>query len=61
MNETTNWLKTNADYLSFNRIEKDNDIPQGTLRKVVKGERPLPAKWMPAITALQKRMCGGSK
>ena len=61
MIEIVNWLKSNAEYLSFNRIEKDNGIPQGTLRKVVKGERPLPSKWLPVLTALQKRMCGGSK
>ena len=61
MNEITNWLIKNKDVLSFNSIEAKFNIPQGTLGKVVKGTRPLPKKWIPVLTALQKQMCGGAK
>lgn len=61
MNEITNWLTDNKDVLSFNSIEAKYGIPQGTLSKVVKGTRPLPKKWIPVLTALQKQMCGGAK
>jgi len=56
-----NWLTQNKDVLSFNSIESKYGIPQGTLSKVVKGTRPLPKKWIPVLTALQKQMCGGAK
>ena len=59
--EISNWLRLNQEELSFNRIEEKNGIPQGTLSKVVKGTRPLPSKWIPVLTAVQKRMCGGKK
>jgi hypothetical protein len=57
----TNWLTQNKDALSFNWIEGNYGIPQGTLSKVVKGTRPLPKKWVEPITALKKQMCGGEK
>ena len=57
----TNWLTENKGVLSFNSIEVKGRIPQGTLSKVVKGTRPLPKKWIPVLTALQKQMCGGEK
>ena len=59
--EITNWLTQNKEFLSFNSIESKYGIPQGTLSKVVKGNRPLPKKWIPVLTALQKQMCGGKK
>lgn len=59
--EITNWLTQNKDVLSLNSIEAKYNIPQGTLSKVVKRTRPLPKKWLPALTALQKQMCGGAK
>ena len=55
------WLTQNKYVLSFNSIEAKYNIPQGTLSKVVKGTRPLPKKWIPVLTALQKQMCGGAK
>ena len=61
MTEITKWLTKNKDVLSFNSIEAKCGIPQGTLSKVVKGKRPLPKKWIPVLTALQKQMCGGAK
>lgn len=59
--EIVDWLKANKDRLSFRAIEKELGIPDTTLRKAVSGQQELPKKWIPHLTALQKRMCGGKK
>jgi len=52
----TNWIKRNHGHLSFDKIEKAIGIPQGTLSKVAKGQRPLPKKWVEPLREYKDRM-----
>lgn len=49
------WLKDQKDYIIIRRIEKDLDLPEGTLRKFVDGERGLNEQWhQPVIDWVKK-------
>ena len=56
LNQMTEWLSTNFDYLSLNGIEKKLKIPHGTLSKAVNGSRTLPKKWIPVLEKLKKEL-----
>jgi hypothetical protein len=43
------WLKDQKDYIVIRRIEKALDIPEGTLRKWVDGERNLNEQWHESV------------
>lgn len=44
-----NWLKTKAGYLKIFQIEKELEMPEGTLKKYIDGKRDLPEKWRPIV------------
>lgn len=39
------WLKSQKDYISIYKIERELEMPEGTLKKFVDGNRRLPEKW----------------
>lgn len=45
MYKELDWLVRRKDYISVYKIEKELEMPEGTLRKFVDGDRGLPDKW----------------
>jgi hypothetical protein len=49
------WLKTKAGYLKIYQIEIELNMPEGTLKKFVDGNRTLAEHWhKPVITWIKK-------
>lgn len=43
------WLKSKSGYIKIFQIEKELDLPEGTLKKYVDERRDLPEKWKPKV------------
>lgn len=43
------WIKEYKDYLNIFRIERDLDLPEGTLKKFVDGKRGLSDQWHKSV------------
>lgn len=43
------WLKERAGYLSIYKIENELNMPGGTLRKYISGQRNLNEQWHNAV------------
>jgi hypothetical protein len=39
------WLKSKAGYLKISMIEKELNMPEGTLKKYIDDKRGLPSNW----------------
>lgn len=39
------WIKARKDFLNIYKVEKELEMPEGTLQKFVDGSRRLPDKW----------------
>jgi hypothetical protein len=48
--ELLTWLKSRGDYIKIDRIAKEIDIPRRTLKAWVDDQRPLPEKYVGAVT-----------
>lgn len=51
MDKNLEWLKSKAGYLKIFQIEKELEMPEGTLKKFVDGLRPLAEHWHPKVIA----------
>jgi hypothetical protein len=49
MNKNLEWFIRKKDFIKINRIEQELDIPEGTLKKFVDGNRGLPENWHPTV------------
>jgi len=49
------WIKDRKDYLIIRRIERELDMPEGTLKKWVDGKRGLADQWHGPVIAWVKK------